>query len=164
MSWEALESPLVEFTVLGQAKPGGSKTAFQHPTTGRIIVKDSSANRPWRSQVAAAAREVWEGELLRSPLRVEFRFVRPRPKSHRNARGEVKASAPAFPTTRPDVLKLARAAEDALTGVLWADDAQIVEEVLVKVFGEPERLEVRLWALAGEVTPVPNVVKPEVAG
>jgi Holliday junction resolvase RusA-like endonuclease len=125
---EILRRPLVEFTVLGQAKPGGSKTAFQHPTTGRIIVKDSSANRPWRSQVAAAGREAWGGELLRDALRVEFRFVKPRPKGHFNARGEVRPSAPMFPVKRPDVLKLARAAEDALTGVVWADDAQIVDE------------------------------------
>jgi Holliday junction resolvase RusA-like endonuclease len=44
--------------------------------------------------------------------------------------------------TRPDVLKLARAAEDALTGIVWRDDSQIVHETLAKVYGEPERLEV----------------------
>jgi len=35
------------------------------------------------------------------------------------------------------VLKLARAVEDALTGVIWADDAQIVDEVIRKRYGRP---------------------------
>ena len=35
----------------------------------------------------------------------------------------------------PDVLKLARGVEDALTGIVWRDDAQIVNESLNKVVG-----------------------------
>ena len=40
------------------------------------------------------------------------------------------------------MLKLARAVEDALTGIVWRDDAQIVDEQLSKVYGEPARVEV----------------------
>ena len=139
----------LRFTVYGKPKPGGSKRSFRHPQTGQIIVTEDSDNKNWRSQVAQAGalRMSYDGvrDLLTGPLHVTFTFVRPRPASHygsgRNA-GTVKQSAPAFPTTRPDVLKLARAAEDALTGQVWRDDAQIVDEHLVKVWGQPERLEV----------------------
>lgn len=143
----------LRFTVFGVAKPGGSKKAFVHPKTGKAIVVEDSANKPWRQEVAGAARmacsdfassnEAPESEVLwpDAPLIVEFTFVRPRPRGHYGANG-LRPSAPAFPTTRPDVLKLARAAEDALTGIVWRDDSQIVHETLVKVFGEPERLEV----------------------
>jgi Holliday junction resolvase RusA-like endonuclease len=43
-------------------------------------------------------------------------------------------------------LKLARAAEDALTQVIWRDDSQIVSEVLLKVYADsnPARLEVTI--------------------
>lgn len=48
------------------------------------------------------------------------------------------------PATRPDVLKLARCAEDSLTGIVWRDDAQIVEEHLFKYWGEPARVEIEI--------------------
>lgn len=135
------------FTVYGQAKPAGSKRAFKHPKTGQLIVTEDSKNRSWRQEVAKAGLEAVGqlGAMQLGPLFVEFVFFRPRPSGHygtgKNA-GVVKGSAPEHPTTRPDVLKLARAAEDSLTGILYKDDAQIVHEVLVKAWGEPERLEV----------------------
>lgn len=144
---------VLRFTVFGEAKPGGSKRAFNHPTSGRVIVTEDAKNRSWRQSVASAGmdeRERRGWQLIdEGPLDVMFVFYRARPKGHygsgRNA-GVVKQSAPAFPTTRPDVLKLARAAEDALTGVVWRDDAQIVDERLVKRWGEP-RLEVQVMVL-----------------
>jgi Holliday junction resolvase RusA-like endonuclease len=60
----------------------------------------------------------------------------------------LRASAPRYPTGRPDVLKLARACEDALTGVIWRDDAQIVVERLYKDWGEPARVLVEIEQLA----------------
>jgi Holliday junction resolvase RusA-like endonuclease len=42
------------------------------------------------------------------------------------------------------VLKLARAVEDALTGVVWRDDAEIVAEGLAKLYGTPERVEISI--------------------
>lgn len=144
-------APALRFAVVGVAKPGGSKRAFAHPSTGRIIVTEDSKNKPWRQEVAGAgAVAMGERDLFLGALAVTFTFVRPRPRGHfgtgRNA-GLVKATAPAFPTTRPDVLKLARAAEDALTGIVWRDDSQIVDERLLKVWGAPERLEVVVRAL-----------------
>jgi Holliday junction resolvase RusA-like endonuclease len=143
---------VVTFTVYGDAKPGGSKRAFKHPHTGRIIITEDSKNTSWRQDVASAGltaipagmAPLWRGE----PLRVEFSFFRPRPQGHYGSganAGRVRASAPDFPSTRPDVLKLARAVEDALTGILWRDDAQIVDERLRKCWGEPARVEIAVW-------------------
>jgi Holliday junction resolvase RusA-like endonuclease len=141
----------VEFVVYGVAKPGGSKRAFRHPHTGRIVVTEDSRNRSWRQEVAEAGREAFgPGDPWTFALAVEFTFYRPRPKGHygsgRNA-GVVKTSAPAWPGTRPDVLKLARAVEDSLTGIVWRDDAQIVDERLCKVWGEPERVVITIRLL-----------------
>jgi Holliday junction resolvase RusA-like endonuclease len=50
-----------------------------------------------------------------------------------------------WPAKPPDVLKLARAVEDALTGALWTDDALVVSEYLLKRYappGGPERVTV----------------------
>ncbi len=56
-------------------------------------------------------------------LDIEFWF--PRPKS-------VKPSKRPHLTTKPDLSKLVRGAEDALTGVLFRDDSQVVTLVASK--------------------------------
>lgn len=146
----AIEQDVVAFTVYGVAKGAGSKRAFVNPKTGQPIVTDDSgkAGKTWRQEVTTAGIRAMQEhglEVFDGPLAVEFVFVRPRPASHygsgKNA-NVVKPSAPAFPSTRPDVLKLARAVEDALTKVVWTDDARIVDERIRKVWGSPERCEV----------------------
>jgi Holliday junction resolvase RusA-like endonuclease len=140
---------VISFTVLGEAKPAGSKTAFVNPKTGKAIVTDASKGaKPWQAEVKAAASEAMKGnEPFVGPLHAHFKFFRARPTSHygtgRNA-GEVKLSAPFAPATRPDVLKLARAVEDALTGIVYRDDAQIIGEWVEKRYGSP-RCEIEVW-------------------
>jgi Holliday junction resolvase RusA-like endonuclease len=137
------------FTAYGKPAPGGSKRAFQHPRTNRIMVTDASArSKPWKQEVAAAAAAAMlsqsvtdDGVLVDGPLSVVMTFYVPRPRGHYGTKG-LKASAPDYPTSRPDVLKLARAVEDALTGVVYRDDSQIVLETLRKEYGEPARCEV----------------------
>lgn len=141
----------IRFTVFGEAKSAGSKRAFRHPHTGRIVVTEQvKGSKSWQGQVSAAGAEAYAGPLLDGPLRVRLVFFRARPRSHygsgRNA-GVVKSSAPPYPSTRPDVLKLARGVEDALSGVVWTDDARIVVELLEKRWGEPARVEVEVVPL-----------------
>jgi hypothetical protein len=73
-------------------------------------------------------------------LEVVFVFVMRRPGAHLRtgwSAGEVKPWAlQVRPAVRPDAVKLARAAEDALTGVVWVDDSQIVDERLHKVYAD----------------------------
>lgn len=76
--------------------------------------------------------------LLDGPLVLVVQFYVPRPKSHYGARG-LRPSAPDYPAVRPDVTKLLRAVEDACTGVVWRDDAQVVEQHAGKSYGEPAR-------------------------
>ena len=74
------------------------------------------------------------------PLRVDFTFYLDRPKSTHKSR--------TWPTVKPDYDKLARAATDALTGVLYADDAQICQSTIQKKYGSPARAELVVRVLA----------------
>lgn len=152
----------VSFVVNGMPQPAGSKRGFV--VKGRVVITDAAKkSRPWKSEVSDAAAAAMRqtvfsphttlatvsanGALLEGPLDVEFTFVVPRPKGHFGKKG-IRPSAPPFPAVRPDVLKLARAVEDACTGIVWRDDAQIVREKLVKVYGEPARCEIRVSRLS----------------
>lgn len=135
----------VTFTVYGKAQPAGSKTAGRRKD-GRMFVRDSAKKgKPWRDQVAQVAGESMNGtSLLDGPLSLTVLFVVPRPKGHYGARG-IRPSAPDHPTTRPDITKLLRAVEDACTGIVWRDDAQVVEQHAIKAYGEPARVTVSAW-------------------
>lgn len=130
----------VAFTVVGIPRTAGSKRAFPfHKGGGRLGVRvtdNDTRGKDWRVAVVAACREAYRGLPLEGPLSLRVTFRLPRPKGHSGARG-LLPSAPAYPTTVPDATKLLRCLEDGLTGVLWHDDAQIVEQVVVKVYGQP---------------------------
>lgn len=152
----------VMFYVPGKPQTAGSKRGFVNPKTGGVIIteggdKDVKARKTaWRTDLRAEASKAIEGlEGWPAPkdtaLYVRFVVVRKRPsdqlRTGRHA-GVVKDWALSLrPTTIPDVLKVARAAEDALTSVLWKDDAQIVAERLDKAYGDQVGLDVRAEGL-----------------
>lgn len=127
------------FFVPGIPQPGGSKKGFVHPSTGRVvIVDDAKHGGEWRSVVALSGRTAYRSEPVTYPISLAVTFVVPRPNGHfgtgRNA-GRVKGSAPAYPAKKPDLTKLLRSTEDALTGIIWADDALIVHQDIRKTYG-----------------------------
>lgn len=132
----------LQFFVAGIPAPAGSKKAFAlrkgGAFTGRTIVTDAcKRTKPWQSDVKHVVSSSYTGPVLEGPLRVTFTFQLHRPKGHYGSGKNsemVKASAPEHPCVMPDVLKLARAVEDALTGIVWRDDAQIVQEILAKEY------------------------------
>lgn len=159
---ELTPPPDVEVIVRGAPVPSGIRPVPIKGKDGQVhsrLAEGRDAQheqriKGWRARVAGAGVDAMAGrDVYDGPLAVELRFLRPRTVSQlgtgRNS-GQVKASTPAFPTTRPDVLKLARLVEDALTSVVWKDDAQIVDERLVKIYVPPNRppgVRVRVWRL-----------------
>lgn len=152
--------------VPGKPQTAGSKSGFVNPKTGKVIITESAkgqakvAKKTWRQDLrdegVRQRRVVWlVDEPVDGPLWARFVFVRSRPSSQlRSGRhaGAVKDTALGLrPVARPDALKLARAAEDALTGVLWLDDSQIVRESIWKAFGDDVGLDPRAEGLLLQV-------------
>jgi Holliday junction resolvase RusA-like endonuclease len=145
-------NPSLRFTVYGSPQPAGSKKAFVRGKHASVVDANPKA-KGWKTWVAQAAGEAMSGRpLFDGPLSVTFRFYRARPKSHRLKGGGLSAEGKRnpYPATRPDLLKLARGTEDAMTGVVWTDDALIVDEMLSKDWGEPERVVVIVYELSEE--------------
>lgn len=130
----ALENPPVirlqprwalDMFVPGRPAPQGSK---RH-VGGGIMVESSKAVAPWRTTIAWHAAQAWAGPPLQGAVVVVYEFVMPRPS------GCPKRSTPAA-VKRPDIEKLARAASDALTEIVWRDDSQVVDMRLIKRLAE----------------------------
>lgn len=118
---------MIEFTVYGLPAPQGSK---RHVGRG-IMVESSKDVKPWREAVKWAAREAMAAAGIASPIDAPLvaimTFTMPRPKSAPKSRRHADR--------KPDLSKLIRSTEDALTDAgLIADDARIVTFVAAKVY------------------------------
>ncbi len=101
--------------VPGVPAPQGSK---RHVGRG-ILIESSKAVGPWRERVALAVHG--EGWPLRTDaIGMRLDFVLPRPRSAPKTRTLLA-------TKRPDADKLARAVLDALTGIAYVDDSQVID-------------------------------------
>lgn len=142
----------VTFTVLGRPQPGGSKRAVPIPGGRSRVIDANRKVKPWRDSVAYAAQQAMgEREPLTGPLALGLTFYIARPVSHyTKAHHRISRAAPRRPVTRPDLTKYIRAVEDACTSILWRDDAQVVTQVCRKIYGSPERCELKVQQVVSE--------------
>jgi crossover junction endodeoxyribonuclease RusA len=115
----------IRIVVYGSPAPQGSKSFKGLAKSGRAILAESSKKvRPWRQDVKAAAEQVRARlglALLDEPLRVRMTFTLPKPLSAPKRRVTL-------PSRLPDLSKLVRSTEDAITDAgVWRDDARVVE-------------------------------------
>lgn len=116
---------VVDFFVAGTPKPQGSKRGFVHPATKRVILTEAAgaALKDWRHDVKLTAMSRMSGkQMVVAPVAVRLAvlFVLPRPVSL------PKTKPTPLAVKKPDTDKLVRAIGDALTGVVYADDSQVV--------------------------------------
>jgi crossover junction endodeoxyribonuclease RusA len=125
-----------QFTVYGLPVPQGSKKVIR----GNVIEMADARLRTWRQDVAGAAKEAMVGqEAFTEPVDLRLMFFLPRPQSHfgtgRNAE-KLRPSAPQAPAVHPDLDKLCRAILDAMTGICFRDDKQVVGLQASKLYAE----------------------------
>ena len=133
---------MISFTVYGTPVPQGSMKPFYNKALGHaILTSDNKKLKPWRQEVALTAHCAM-GEahtpMIRRPegvfLEATFYFARPK---------SLKKSI-VVKATKPDSDKLLRSLGDSLTGICYEDDSQICEVHVKKLFGVPERAEIRV--------------------
>lgn len=122
---------MLRIVVYGQPAPQGSKRYLGNG----VMIESSKKVKPWRTDVKNAAETALTdariAEPIGGPITARIIFSLPRPRSHyrtgRNAH-LLRDQAPPRPASIPDLSKLIRSTEDALTAAgVWADDARLVE-------------------------------------
>jgi crossover junction endodeoxyribonuclease RusA len=119
----------ITFFVPGTHVPKGSARAYVNRYTGRAAVVQDNADRqrPWASLISLMAQEAGL-RPVDGGVALTLTFNMPRPKYHFKPDGSLKPSFRALAhTKRPDIDKLAMCVLDALTGVAYADDSQVVK-------------------------------------
>lgn len=110
----------VSFQVAGIAQPKGSTRAFvPKGWTRPVITNANPKSKGWQQLVAEQAQTVAKDGLFMGPVVLTVTFHLPRPQS--------LPKRVLHHTKKPDLDKLVRNTKDALKGVLYGDDAQVVD-------------------------------------
>jgi len=107
------------FFVTGHPKPKGSWTPLR-TRDGKIKFRHASnKTAKWCVDAKEQVAILWRGPILEGPIFVDLLFLLPRPKT---------VSRP-YPTGKydGDGDKLTRAMLDAMTGIVYVDDSQVID-------------------------------------
>ncbi|MBU0601115.1 MAG: RusA family crossover junction endodeoxyribonuclease [Gammaproteobacteria bacterium] len=115
---------VIRIIARGTPAPQGSKSFKGMSNAGRAILAESSKKvRPWRQDVKAAAehlRACTGAPPIDGPVVCRMTFTLPKPTSAPKRRRT-------YPMRTPDLSKLVRSTEDALTDAgIWTDDARVI--------------------------------------
>jgi Holliday junction resolvase RusA-like endonuclease len=103
-------------------------------------VYEDAKSKDWKRTVRFLANvglpDMWE--LIAGAINLQITFKLLRPKS-------VSVKKRPEPICRPDLDNLIKAVKDALTGVLWYDDSQIIELEAKKVYDNPPGVDITVW-------------------
>lgn len=82
---------------------------------------------------------------LTGPVELILRAYLPVPESWPKSKKAKALAGIITPTVKSDYDNIAKSVTDALNGVAWVDDKQIIEAHIYKIYGVP-RVEVEIWA------------------
>ena len=130
-----ISSQALCFSVHGIPIPQGSTRAFIPKGWSRPIITAANAKtKPWRQEIAGVVVSEMEktgfARMTKDvPVKVCAGFSFPRP---HGLPKRVNSK-----TTKPDLDKLVRSLLDAMTGLVFEDDSQVVQLHVRKTFGIP---------------------------
>lgn len=124
---------------VGKARPRFSRKSGCVYTPHKTAVAESV--------VADEARRQIGTPCISGPVELVVQFTLPIPKSWPRHKQEAARKGLLMPITRPDYDNLAKLCSDALNGIAYEDDCQIVRAVIEKRYGDEPGSLVRFHSL-----------------
>lgn len=138
--------PLV-FSMSGLPRGQGRPRATVRKGGFATIYKDTKS-RQYENSIAAVARGVMgDRPPLTGALSVSMRFRMPIPASATKARRAAMAAGEVPHTSKPDGSNMQKALEDAMNGIVFVDDSQIVRGFWTKIYSDKPGVDVRIEPL-----------------
>lgn len=125
----------VRFFVPGKPQGKGRPRAVARGKFVRMYTPEKTAS--YESTVALAASEAMgDRPPMEGPLAVVMRIALPVPASWSNRKKAHAIDCIVLPITKPDADNVIKAVFDAINGVVWRDDTQVVDLRMIKRYGE----------------------------
>ena len=132
---------MIELTVPGEAVPQA------RPRVTRCGTYDPPKCRVYKQKVGLVAKTAMRGkEPLRGPVKMSIIVYRGIPKSWTKKKKLSAMTGGVYPTTKPDIDNLLKGIMDALKGICWGDDAQVVTVDARKVYDACARVHLKIWS------------------
>ena len=121
---------MIRFSAEGTPIQQGS---MRYIGNGKMIHNKSAELATWRATVGIAAKQAG-CKPIDSPIMIVMRFRIKKPKT-------VKREHPTVP---PDLDKQIRSILDALTGIAYADDSQVIDIKATKVYSDAPGVDIEI--------------------
>lgn len=109
-----------------------------------VTTYDPAKSRDYKDTVYSIAIEHKPEQPLEGPLNVKIVAFKSIPKSFSKRKAADAESGVLLPITKPDCDNYAKGVKDALSGLIWRDDAQVVRLTVEKKFSTVPRMEIEI--------------------
>lgn len=106
-----------------------------------VRMYDPPKTAAFKKLLRLLAMKQYREKPLEGPLKVKFDFYRKVQSSISHVEHDRRISGQHRPIMKPDLSNYLKSAEDALNGVIWQDDALIVDEEQHKHYSDHPRIE-----------------------
>ncbi len=138
---------MIRFTVPGTPQGKGRARFSTRGGFTRAFTPEKTV--AYEGLIALAGQRAMEGrDLIAGPIYLTVTAFFPIPASWSKKRRIEATSRLCWHTSKPDADNIAKAAGDALNGVIWKDDSQVAFAKVLKHYAETPRLEVCVEALS----------------
>ena len=131
---------MIAFTVFGEPVAQG-RPRFARMGAG-VRAYDPEKSHTYKDYVRTAALEVKPDKPLDGPLLLVVEAYRSIPKSMSKKKRVEALAGSLQPTTKPDLDNIIKGLKDALKGIIWCDDSQVVNIVAGKWYSDRPRVEI----------------------
>ena len=137
-----LDGLLAQCWVPGDPVPQGSLNPIKHPYTGKIVTFQSKRLKVWRRAIHLIAKQKTRAPRA-GPVCIWLNFM------VQATKAELKQGIFTLESAAkvPDVDKLARGVLDALSGVYFLDDAQVIDLVAKKRRGADPGVMITMYSV-----------------
>lgn len=133
---------MITFTVYGEPVAQGRPRASTQG--GFVRLYDPKKSKDYKDYVRLAAAEHAPAALLEGPLGMVLTVYRSIPKSFSKKKAALAEDGEIRPVSKPDMDNYLKGVKDALKGVIWKDDSQVVEVFAQKRYSARPRIEVKI--------------------
>lgn len=133
---------MIKIIVYGEPVAQGRPRATT--VNGRVRMYDPKKSRDFKHYLKLAASKHRPEQLIEGPISLEVKVYKPTLKSFSKKKKAAAEAGQLRPTTKPDVSNYLKLIEDALTGVIWKDDSQIIDCSISKYYSETPRTEIQI--------------------
>lgn len=134
----------IKIIVPGEPVPQGRPKFTTKPF---VRAYDPPKSAAYKKLIARHAMQQKPKHLLDGELEVQIHIFKGSLKSFSKKKAELAEARLLRPTTKPDADNYAKGPLDALKGIIWKDDGQVVDLIARKFYSSEPRIEITVRSL-----------------